>query len=94
MLWKTLSSSRRYKRANSNSLFFDIIGVFLIEWAENQTVNQAQYLEVLNKLRIRVRKKDANLRKRNTWLLYQANPPVHIALSLKQFSADYIDPSS
>jgi hypothetical protein len=53
-----------------------------IEWvSEGQTVNQKYYLEVLTKLRERVRKK-------KSWILHQDNAPAHNALAVKQFLAD------
>jgi hypothetical protein len=43
-------------------IFFNIRGVIMIEWVpEGQTVNQKYYLEVLTKLRERVRKKRLEL---------------------------------
>jgi hypothetical protein len=47
-------------------VFFDIRGVIMTEWVpEGQTGNQKYYLEVLTKLRERVRKKRPELWKRN-----------------------------
>ena len=41
-------------------VFFDIRGIVIIDWVPNgQTVNQQYYLQVLQKLREKVRKKKA-----------------------------------
>jgi predicted nucleotidyltransferase len=65
--WKTSTSPRMKKSENQKSnvktmmiVFVNIRGVIMIEWVpEGQTVNQKYYLEVLSKLRerVRVRKK-------------------------------------
>jgi hypothetical protein len=57
-------------------------------WPEGQTVNQKYYLEVLTKLRERVRKKRPELWKNTSWILHQDNLPAHNALAVKQFLAD------
>jgi hypothetical protein len=70
-------------------LFFDTRGVVMIEWVpEGQTVNQKYYLEVLTKLRERMRKKWPELWKKKSWILHQDNAPAHNALAVKQFLAD------
>jgi hypothetical protein len=46
-------------------IFFNIRGIIIIEWVpEGQRVNQKYYLEVLTKLRERVRKKMSDLWKK------------------------------
>nr|CAH7751414.1 unnamed protein product [Callosobruchus chinensis] len=65
MHWKTQSSPRMKKARMSKSklkamliIFFDVRGVIMVEWVpQGQTVNQKYYIEVLEKLRERVRKK-------------------------------------
>jgi hypothetical protein len=51
-------------------------------------VNQKYYLEVLTKLRERVRKKRLELLKKKSWILHQDNAPAHIVLTVKQFLAN------
>jgi len=66
-------------------VFFDIQGIVMAEWVPSgQTVNQQYYIEVLTKLRERVRRKRPELW-RNGWILCQDNVPAHNALSVKQF---------
>jgi hypothetical protein len=61
----------------------------MIEWVpEGQTVIQKYYLEVLTKLRERVRKKRPDLWKKKSWILHQDNAPVHKSLAVKQLLAD------
>ena len=65
MQWKSTSSPRPKKACMSNLkfkamliVFFDIQGVVMAEWVpSSQTVNQQYYIEVLMKLRERVRRK-------------------------------------
>jgi hypothetical protein len=46
-------------------VFFNIRGIITIAWVpEGQTINQKRYLEVLTKLRERVRKKSPELWKK------------------------------
>jgi histone-lysine N-methyltransferase SETMAR len=69
-------------------VFFDIQGIVMAEWVPSgQTVNQHYYIEVLTKLRERVRRKRPELWQ-NGWILHQNNAPAHNALSVKQFSAN------
>jgi histone-lysine N-methyltransferase SETMAR len=95
MQWKTPSSPRPKKARMSPSkfkamliVFFDIQGIVMAEWVPSgQTVNQYYYIEVLKKLRERVRKKRPDLW-RDGWILHQDNAPAHNALSVKQFLAE------
>jgi hypothetical protein len=67
-------------------VLFDIRGIIMIEWVpEGPTVNQKYYLEVLTKLRERVRKR---LWKKKSWVLHEDNTPAHNALAIKQFLAN------
>jgi hypothetical protein len=69
-------------------VFFEIRDVIMIEWApEGEKITQKYYLEVLTKLRERVRKKRSYLWKKK-WILHQDNAPAHNALAVKQFLAD------
>jgi hypothetical protein len=71
-------------------VFFAIRGVIMIEWvSEGQTINQMYNLEVLTKLRERVRKKRLELWKKKSWIpQHQDNAPAHNAHAVKQFLAD------
>ena len=65
-------------------VYQDIQGIVIADWVlSGQTVNQ-YYLEVLTKLRERVRMKLPELW-RNCWILHQDTVPAHKALSVKQF---------
>ena len=67
---------------------FDIQSIVMAEWVPSgQTVNQQNYIEVLTKLRERVRRKRPELWK-NAWILHQENAPAHKALAAKQFLAN------
>jgi len=60
----------------------------MAEWVpSDQMVNQQYYIEVLMKLRERVRRKRPELW-RNGWILHQGNAPAHNTLSVKQFLAN------
>jgi len=52
-----------------------------------QTVNQVYYLEVLKRLREKVRRKRPELFANNSWILHYLNTPAHTALSLREFLA-------
>jgi hypothetical protein len=70
------------------TVFFDIPGIVMAEWLPSgQTVNQQYDIEVLMKLRERVRRKRPELW-RNEWILHQDNMPAHNAVSVKQFLAN------
>jgi hypothetical protein len=79
-------------RANVKAMmivFFNIRGVIMIEWVpEGQTFNQKYCLEVLTKLRERVRKKSSDSWKKDSWILHQDIAPAYNALAVKQFLAD------
>jgi hypothetical protein len=92
MQWKSTSSPRPKKACRSRSkfkamsiVFIDNPGNLKAEWVPSgQTVNQHYYIEVLMKLRERVRRKCLELWQ-NGWILHQDNAPAHNALSVKQF---------
>jgi len=50
-----------------------------------QTVNQVYYLEVLKRLREKVRRKRPELFANNSWILHHDNAPTHTALSVREF---------
>ena len=52
-----------------------------------QTVNQVYYLEVLKRLREKVRHKQPELFANNSWILCHDNAPAHTALSVREFLA-------
>ena len=52
-----------------------------------QTVNQVYYLEVLKRLREKVRRKRPEIFAYNSWILHHDNAPAHTALSVREFSA-------
>ena len=52
-----------------------------------QTVNQVYYLEVLETLREKVRRKRPELFANNSWILHHDNAPAHTALSVREFLA-------
>jgi hypothetical protein len=71
------------------AVFFDVQVIVMAEWVHSgQTVNRQYYIEVLTKLRERMRRKRPELW-RNGWILHQDNAPAHKALSVKQFLANY-----
>ena len=47
-----------------------------------QTVNQVYYLEVLKRLREKLRRKRPELFANNSWILHHDNAPAHTALSV------------
>jgi len=52
-----------------------------------QTVNQFYYLEVLKRLREKVRRKRPKLFTNNSWILHHDNATAHAALSVREFLA-------
>jgi len=68
--------------------FFDNRGYVHYEFVlTGQTVNQVYYLEVLERLREKVRRKRPELFANNSWILHHNNAPAHIALSVSKFLA-------
>jgi len=68
--------------------FFDIRGIVHYEFVPiGQTVNQVYYLEVLERLHEKVRKKRPELFANNSWILHHDNAPAHTALSVREFLA-------
>jgi len=49
--------------------------------------NQVYYLEVLKRLREKVRRKRSELFVNNSWILHHDNAPAHTALSVREFLA-------
>ena len=52
-----------------------------------QTVNQVYYLEVLKRLREKLRQKRPELFANNSWILHHDNAPAHTALYVREFLA-------
>jgi len=52
-----------------------------------QTVNQVYYLEVLKRMREKVRRKRPELFANNSWILHHDNAPAHMALTVREFLA-------
>jgi histone-lysine N-methyltransferase SETMAR len=85
--WKTTHSPRPKKAQVSKSkiktklvVFFDIQGIIITQYVPpGQTVNQSYYIELLTKLRGKIRRKRPELWK-NGWILHQDNTPAHSAL--------------
>ena len=69
-------------------LFFDIRGIVHYEIVPSgQTVNQVYYLEVLERLHDKVRRKQPEIFANNSWILIHDNAPAHTALSVREFVA-------
>ncbi|KAF6302991.1 hypothetical protein mRhiFer1_008728 [Rhinolophus ferrumequinum] len=67
-------------------IFFDIRGVIHYEFVTTgQTVKQVHYLEVLKRLREKVRQPELFANK--SWLLHHDIAPAHMALSVREFLA-------
>jgi len=73
---------------NVADFFFDIRGIVHYEYVPTgQTVNQVYYLEVLERLREKFRRKLPELFADNSWILHHNNVPAHTALSVREFIA-------
>jgi len=84
---KTFRQSKSRVKINVAE-FFDIRGIVHYECAPTgQTVNQVYYLEVLERLREKVRRKRHELFASNPWILQHDNAPAHMALSVREFLA-------
>jgi len=92
--WKTVNSPRPKTFRQSKSrvkrmllTFFYIRRIVHYEFVPTgQTVNQVYYLEVLERLREKVRRKRPELVASNSWILHHDNAPAHTALSEGVFS--------
>ena len=66
----------------------DIRGIVHYEFVPNgQTVNKVYYLEVVKRLREKVRRKRPELFANNSWILHHDNAPAHTAMSVREFLA-------
>jgi hypothetical protein len=92
MQLKTQNSPRAKKARMSRSqiktmlvCFFNHKGIVHCEFiAQEQTVNQQFYLEVLTRLRESVRRKRPGLWP-DKWILHHDNAPAHDALGVREF---------
>ena len=67
--------------------FFNIRGIVRYEFVPTgQTVNQVYYLEVLERLREKVRRKRPERLANNSKILPHDNTPTHTALFVREFS--------
>jgi len=80
--------SDQIKSQNNVADFFYIRGIVHYEFIPTgQTVNQVFYLEVLERLREKVRQKRPELFANNSWILHNDNAPAHTAVSVREFLA-------
>jgi len=94
--WKTADSPQPKKFCQSKSRVktmlltcFDIRGIVHYEFVPTgQTVNQVYFLEVLEKLCEKVKRKRPELFASNSWILHHDNAPAHMALSVKECLAN------
>jgi len=82
---------KKARRSRSNIktmaiVFFDIRGVVHHEYVpQGQTVNKEYYVEVLKRLRDRVRRARPEMFKEKSWILHHDNAPAHASLLVRQF---------
>ena len=82
-----------FRRSNftwGDNKFREIITVCFLHYEfvpTGQTVNQLYYLEVLKRLREKVRRKRPELFANNSWILHHDNALAHTALSVREFLA-------
>jgi len=80
--------SVQIKSQNNVADFFFYIRIVHYEFVPTrQTVNQIYYLEVLERLREKIRWKRLELFASNSWILHHDNAPAHTALSVREFLA-------
>lgn len=92
MQWQTPSSPRLKKARMSRSkiksmlvAFFDCRGVVHHKFVPpNQTVNQTLYIEILRRLREKIRKTRPKLWP-DKWFLHHDNAPCHSSLAVREF---------
>jgi len=95
MEWKSKNDPRTKKCRKSRSkikvmliVFFDYRGIVHHEYLpEGQTVNAILYVEVLKRLRDRVRRVRPNLLGEDGWILHHDNAPAHSSLLVREFLA-------
>ena len=64
---------------------FDIRGIVHYEFVPTEeTFNQVYYLEVMERLREKVRRKRPEIFANNSWNLHHDNEPAHMALSVRE----------
>jgi len=69
--------------------FFDIRAFFIMNLyqMEKQSTKFTYYLEILERLREKVRRKRPKFFANNSWILHHDNAPAHTALSVREFLA-------
>jgi len=85
---KNIPSVQIRSQNNVADFFFNIRGNVHYEFVPTgQAVNQVYYLEVLERLREKVRRKRPELFANNSWILQHDNASAHTALSVREFLA-------
>jgi hypothetical protein len=78
--------SKLYHTWSDKVCELDIRGIVHYEFVPiGQTVNQVYYLEVLKRLRKKVRRKRLELFANNSWILHHDNVPAHTTRSVREF---------
>jgi alpha-L-fucosidase len=72
--------SAQIKSHKNDADFFILEGLFIVN-----LINQVYYLELLERLREKVRRKRPELFANNSWILHYDNASTHTALSMKGF---------
>ena len=78
------SSSQIKCQSPANGFFFFWQPGSYSSWI-SKTVNRWYYLEVLKRLREKVRRKRPEVWKKNSWFLHHDNAPAHISLLIRDF---------
>ena len=76
--------SVQIKSQNNVADFFDIREIVCYDFVPTgQTVNQVYYLEVMERLREKIRRKRPELFANYSWILHHDNASAHMALSVR-----------
>jgi hypothetical protein len=82
--YKQTILSVQIKSQNNVADFFDIREIVHYEFVPN---GQVYYVEVIERLREKVRRKRPEIVANNSWILYHDKSPAHTAMSLREFLA-------